>query len=214
MLQVLPISKIIETTRTCTVAEGRLLHAYPHTAQLPCAPDRTVCSGSHALVSGLRSYNISAFFFSLKELPIVCLPFGHTKSGSAPRRKLFVSCKRWAASEGVAGAEGSPRRARDTKELQPGRPLGRPVGTLRKRVRRALAGRRWWRGGSRWARGAATRPAVPGSSQTLTHLLVVADLILRAVGPGGSSGDGLPPGQGHTLGFHSVPADLILFPGP
>lgn len=53
----------------------------------------------------------------------------------------------------------------------------------------------------------------PGPSQTPTHLLVVADLILRAVGPWGARGDGLSPRQGHTLGFHSVPANLILLPG-
>lgn len=39
----------------------------------------------------------------------------------------------------------------------------------------------------------ATGNAVPGASQTLTHLLVVADLVFCAIGPSGSSRDGLPP---------------------
>lgn len=60
----------------------------------------------------------------------------------------------------------------------------------------------------------ATGNAAPGASGILTHLLVVADLVLGAIGPSGSSRDGLPPGQGHALGLHSVPSNLILLPGP
>lgn len=46
-----------------------------------------------------------------------------------------------------------------------------------------------------------------------THLLIVADLILCAVGSWSSSRDRLSPGQRHALGLHAVPADFILLPG-
>lgn len=39
----------------------------------------------------------------------------------------------------------------------------------------------------------ATAEAAPGASQARTHLLVVADLVFCAIGPSGSSRDGLPP---------------------
>lgn len=177
------------------------------------------CSDSHASLENLKQT------FSSEGQQRVCIRFGHTKSGSASRGSFSSTVNTrqsggngdgaWRRTErlegkrknrGVRGVEGTGRNS------GLGGYLGGGCVCLERKDfcwEETVKQRKWTGAGDRPQPGMEP----PGPSQTPTHLLVVANLILRAVGPRGSRSDRLSPRQGHTLGFHSVPANLILLPG-